>query len=178
MTIYADYTADEQQLLRSSLQAAAVAVSASSLGRKEETGSEGFAAASYILDGASAHVDNTLITSVIVELQRRLATGHPFPDFVAVASAQGARERALETLGELASLLETRAAPPEADGYKRWLLGIAQEVAAAGKEDQGFLGTGGVLVNDAERAALRQISDVLGVADAPTEVDGRPGDPR
>ncbi len=178
MTVYADYTPEEQQILRSSLQAAAVAVSASSLGRKEETGSEGFAAASSILDGAPAHVDNTLITSVIVELQRRLATEQPFPDFVAVASAQGAREGAFETLGELASLLEAKSAPPEADGYKRWLLGIAREVAAAGKEDQGFLGTGGVLVNDAERAALRQISEVLGVADAPMDDDGRHGDPR
>ena len=36
--------------------------------------------------------------------------------------------------------------------------------AAAGKEDQGFLGRGGVEINDAERAALREIAGVLGVA--------------
>ncbi len=45
MTVYADYTSDEQRLLRASLQAAAVAVSAASPGRTEETVSEGYAAA-------------------------------------------------------------------------------------------------------------------------------------
>jgi hypothetical protein len=36
-------------------------------------------------------------------------------------------------------------------------------VARAGKEDQGFLGRGGVLVNDAERAALASIAQTLGL---------------
>jgi hypothetical protein len=54
----------------------------------------------------------------------------------------------------------------ESDAYKRWLLGLAETVAVAGKEDQGFLGMGGVLVNDAERAALRELAGVLGIDDA------------
>ena len=66
MTIYTDYTADEQQLLRKSLQAAAVAVSAASPGRKEETASEGYAAASFILGSRPEYVANTLVTSIIV----------------------------------------------------------------------------------------------------------------
>lgn len=165
MTIYADYDAEEQQLLRASLQATAIAVSAASLGRKEEISSEGFAAASYILESAPGHVENTLITSLIMELERRLAKEQPFPDYIDAATSDGARDRALGTLGELVALLDARSTSAEAGGYKRWLLGLADTVAKAGKEDQGFLGRGGVMVNDAERAALGQLAEVLGVVD-------------
>lgn len=163
MTVYADYDAGEQQLLRSSLQAAAVAVSAASLGRREETSSEGFAAASFILASGPKHVDNTLVMSLLVELERRLDEDQPFPDFLEAATAAGAEDRAMATLRDVAAMLDTRSTPIEAEGFKQWLLEIAMEVARAGKEDQGFLGTGGVLVNDAERAALRRIGEALGL---------------
>jgi hypothetical protein len=41
---------------------------------------------------------------------------------------------------------------------------IATVAAGAGKEDQGFLGRGGVQVNDAERAALHHVAVLLGVS--------------
>lgn len=161
MTIYADYTADEQQLLRDSLLAAAVAISAVSLGRKEETVSEGFAAASFILGSGPDHVRDTLATSMIEELKRRASEDQVFPDYVKVASAQGALESAMTTLRAVAKLLDAKATPDEAADYKRWLLGIARTTAQAGKEHQGFLGTGGVLVDDAEREAYAAIGEVL-----------------
>jgi hypothetical protein len=42
-------------------------------------------------------------------------------------------------------------------------MSIAQAVAAAGKEDQGFLGMGGVKINETERAALAEIAALLGI---------------
>ncbi|HHY55824.1 MAG TPA: hypothetical protein GYA08_10345, partial [Chloroflexi bacterium] len=60
MNLFTDYTSEEQQLLLRSLQAAAVAVSAASLGRKTETISEGFAAASFIMERTQATVGNPL----------------------------------------------------------------------------------------------------------------------
>jgi hypothetical protein len=66
-------------------------------------------------------------------------------------------------LGRAARLLDEKATADEAAGYKSWLLDIAIVVAKAGKEDQGFLGRGGVLVNDAERSALRAIATTLGL---------------
>jgi hypothetical protein len=86
-----------------------------------------------------------------------------FPDYVKVASAPGAREDALGILRSAVTLLDAKATPEEAAGFKGWLMQIATKVAEAGKEDQGFLGRGGVLVNDAERAALQEIATVLGV---------------
>jgi len=163
VTIYADYTPQEQQLLRAAVEAAAVAVSAASSGRKEETVSEGFAAASYVLGSRPDYVANTLVTSLIVDVEARVKAEQPFHDFVEVASKVGAGDAAVSTLRAVVVLLEAKAAPDEARGYKEWLMRVAAVTAQAGKEDQGFLGMGGVAVNDAERAALAEIAEVLGV---------------
>lgn len=163
MTIIAEYTEEEQELLRSALESAAVAVSAASLGRKEETVSEGYAAADLVLKSQVQYVGNTLVTSIIVQLQADLKSGHVFPNYLDVASTPGALDESKIVLGRVAQLVDTKSTPEEAAGYKGWLLQIAQAVAGAGKEDQGFLGRGGVLVNDAERSALASIAQILGV---------------
>jgi hypothetical protein len=173
MSIYAEYTDDEQRLLRASLQGAAVAVSAASPGRPEETVSEGYAAARLILESGPDYVGNTLVTSLIMELERRLKTEQPFPDYTEVAAADGARETALAALRSVSMLLAQKASPEEAAGFKDWLLRIARATAQAGMEDQGFLGRGGVHVNAAEQAALREIEVALGVESAPTTPDSR-----
>ncbi len=66
-------------------------------------------------------------------------------------------------LGRVVRLLDEKATAEEAAGFKAWLLAIAVTVAQAGKEDQGFLGRGGVVVNDAERSALGSIATTLGL---------------
>ncbi|HSM33772.1 MAG TPA: hypothetical protein VK987_06750 [Anaerolineae bacterium] len=167
MSIYADYTADEQQQLRAGLQAAAVAVSAASPGRPEETVSEGFAAARVILESGPDYVANTLVTSMIREVERRLKTEQPFPDYVEVATADGAHEAAIAALHAVSELLDRKASPGEAAGYKEWLLRVARATAEAGMEDQGFLGRGGVQINAAEQGALREIEIALGVRSSP-----------
>lgn len=169
MTVYVDLTEEEQRLLRASLAAAAVAVSTASPGRTEETVSEGFAAASFVLGSRADYVSHPLVSSVIVALEARLHAEQPFPDFVEVATAPGAREWAMETLRSVVAMLDARTAPEDAAAYKEWLMAIAATVADAGKEDQGFLGRGGVQVNEAERAALREIAGVLGRDADPSE---------
>jgi hypothetical protein len=163
MTVYQDFDEKDQWLLRASLEAAAVVVSTASPGRTEETASEGFAAASLVLDSRATYVDNPLVSSVILALEERARAEQRFPDYVEVATAPGAREKSLEILRSVVQLLDARATPDEAAGYRRWLMQIATTVAQAGKEDQGFLGWGGVQVNDAERAALQEIATLLGV---------------
>jgi hypothetical protein len=162
MTVYDQFSEEEQQLLRASLEAAAVAISTASPGRQEETVSEGFAAASFILGSRAGYVADPLISSVILALEQRVRAERPFPDYVEVASAPGARQWAMETLRSAVALLDARAEPGEAASYRQWLMRIARVTAEAGKEDQGFLGRGGVKVNDAERAALAEVARVLG----------------
>jgi hypothetical protein len=163
MSVLSDYSAEEQSLLLRSLQAAAIAISAASPGRKTETVSEGFAAASYIMEVREPYLANPLIGSVQYEIERRADAGDRFPDYTELASAPGAEQAAMQTLASATALLDAKATPEEAAGFKQWLLNIAAKTTEAGKEGGNFLGWGAVAVNDAEKAALQKIAQTLGV---------------
>lgn len=163
MTVIGDLSEDERRVLLRALQAAPVVISAASPGRKEETASEGFAAATAILGSRERYVANALVSSIIVAIEQRIHAEQPFPDYVAAATAPDAEAQAIAALTAGAALLDARCTPEEAAGTKAWLLEIARATAEAGKEDQGFLGRGGVLVNDKERAALALVASTLGI---------------
>ena len=103
-----------------------------------------------------------MVSSVILALEARVRAEEKMPNYVEVASRPDAGTWAMQTLTEAATLL-ARADADEASGYKAWLLEIATTTAAAGKEDQGFLGHGGVAINDAERTAIEAVAGVLGI---------------
>ncbi len=166
MSVLTDYTPDEQRVLLGSLEAAGVAISAASPGKKRETVSEGFAAASYILDSKKEWLGNTLVGTIQFTLQDRSASGDKFPNFYDLATAPGAEAKALDTLRQVTALLDAKTTPEEAAGFKQFLMNIATKTAEAGMEGGNFWGRGAVAVNDAERAALDQIADILGVKHA------------
>ena len=68
----------------------------------------------------------------------------------------------VQSLRDVASLVDTKCSPDEATGYKQWLMGVAEATAEAGKEG-GFLGIGAVRVSDKEKAAMEEISQALGL---------------
>jgi hypothetical protein len=70
-----------------------------------------------------------------------------------------------DRLREAIGILSGKATPEEVDDYKRFVMTVAQTVAAAHKEG-GFLGIGGKPVSDAENRALDEISTALGPAPA------------
>jgi hypothetical protein len=72
---------------------------------------------------------------------------------------------ASERLQEAIRILESKATPEEIDGYKRFVMTVAQAAASAHKEG-GFLGIGGKQVSDAENQALDEISAALGAPPA------------
>jgi hypothetical protein len=120
----------------------------------------------YVLESARDHVAYPLLASISQAITDRAAGGAAFPDYAKVVLEPGARERAEATVRSALALVDAGATAEEAAAYRAWLLGIATAVAQAGMEDQGFLGRGGVLVNDAERAALAGLATILGL-DAP-----------
>jgi len=163
MTLLDEFGPDDRRLLLQGLEAAAVLISTASPGRKEETASEGLAMAVFVMDGAADQVAHPLLESMIRALNARAAAGGTFPDYVKLVAEPDARARATDTLQSAVAAVDAGATPDEAAAYRAWLLGIAVAVAKAGKEDQGFLGRGGVLVNDAERAALGELAGWLGL---------------
>jgi hypothetical protein len=72
---------------------------------------------------------------------------------------------ASERLQEAIRILESKATPEEIDGYKRFVMTVAQAAASAHKEG-GFLGIGGKQISDAENQALDEISTALGAPPA------------
>ena len=65
------------------------------------------------------------------------------------------QDAALEHLRAVAALLEDRATPEEVDGYRRFVLTLAERVAAAHREDD-------QTVSPAEAEAIQQIAGALG----------------
>jgi hypothetical protein len=163
MTLIGELDPADQLLLMQGLEAAAVLISTASLGRKEETASEGLAMASHVLESARDQIAHPLLLSIIGALEERAAQGGAFPDYSRIVTAPDARDRALGIVRSALAVVDAGATPDEASAYRAWLLGIATVVAQAGKEDQGFLGRGGVMVNDAERAALAELASMLGL---------------
>jgi hypothetical protein len=76
-----------------------------------------------------------------------------------------ARRRMVDAAAQAATLVAARACRQEAEGFARWLLWIAEQVAGASGE--GWLGMGR-RISDAERYVLGQLADTLrGVTRAP-----------
>ncbi len=68
---------------------------------------------------------------------------------------------ALQGLEEAVRILESKATPEEVDGYRRFVLGLAERVARAHKEG-GFLGLGGKEISHDEQRVLDEIVTSLG----------------
>jgi hypothetical protein len=77
-----------------------------------------------------------------------------------LVSAKAPKEKLMATLKEAASLVASKS-PTEAAAYRQLVVTVATKVAEAAKEG-GFLGFGGKQVSDAEKAALAEISAVMG----------------
>ncbi len=145
------------------MSAAAVAISAASPGRGFDTAGDGVAAAEFVLGSEGAYLDNTLIGSILYELNRRARADEAFPSFTDQVESADALPNALDALRDVAPLLAARSTPDESSDFRAWLVGIATHTAEAGKEGGNFMGWGDRQVNDAERAMLAQFAEILQV---------------
>jgi len=153
----ADYTKEEWDLIVKSPVMAALAVIAASPSGSIGALKEMFAMGKGLWAGAEG-TTNPLIGALIGDLKAGARPAMPTerPQDLAQAKAQ-----AVAACREVAALLG-RKAPSEAEGFNRWLLGSAQRVAQAAKEG-GFFGIGGVQVSEAEKTALAEVAQALGV---------------
>jgi hypothetical protein len=75
-------------------------------------------------------------------------------------SREASRERWLQDVREGAALVEQKASSDEVEGYKQFIVGLAQRVAEAAKD-----------ISDEERLAVEEIAEALGTsAPGPGEV--------
>jgi hypothetical protein len=95
------------------------------------------------------------------ELLDEIVASPPQLDPRQLTSPEALQSKTLDGLAEAVRILDAKATPEEVDGYRRFVLGLAERVAQAHKEG-GFLGVGGQAISDEEQRALDEIVATLG----------------
>ncbi len=89
------------------------------------------------------------------ELLDEIVSAKPEIDHTRFRSYDELKEHGLQHLRDAVSVLERKATPQELDDYRQFVVGLAEKVAAAHRED-------GVAVSAPEQAAIQEISSSLG----------------
>jgi hypothetical protein len=158
MSTKADFSADEWDLLRTSPMMAGLLVVAASPSGPVGLVQESVAMSRMILDAANT-AQTPLLKSLADDIKSSMSVAKAPPG----ATPAAVQEAATEILRRTSELLGQKATPEEATEVKEWLTKIARATAEATKEG-GFLGFGGTLVSDQEKAAIARVNSSLGVA--------------
>jgi hypothetical protein len=140
MTTSADFTPEEWEVVREGPTSAGMIVSTAQRGG---TFREAFAMAKAYAEARQEHGDS--------ELLDELVSHKPDMDHTRTHSAEELKEHGLQRIREAVAVVEQKATPQELDEYRRFVVSLAQRVAAA-KSD----------VSEAETAAIAEISAALG----------------
>jgi hypothetical protein len=95
------------------------------------------------------------------DLIDEIVSARPELDQNRFRSPEELRDGGPRRIREAVELLGQKATPEEVEGYRKFVLSLAERVAAAHKEG-GFLGVGGEEVSDAEQKALDEVASALG----------------
>lgn len=159
MGVKETFTAEEWRTLLRAPMLVSYAVAGAAPSDEQGYIQEMSAVADAIYEGGQKASPDSLVSAVVAEIvanaedNERGAT-----EKISVGDVRG---RALANSREVADLLQAKASAEDADTYKRWLLAVAQNVAAAAKEG-GFLGFGGAQVSKSESATINEIAAALG----------------
>jgi hypothetical protein len=128
------------------------------------SGEDGFiqemsAVADAIIAGGQQASKGSLLEAVVADIMANAQDELRGP--TETISVREIKSRALDNCRSVAALLQTKASAEESAEYKRWLLAVAQRVAAAAKEG-GIFGFGGTQVNESEAATINEIATALG----------------
>lgn len=150
MTTQSDFTEQEWDLLREGpTTAGMIVLTAAHGGTFRETLAMGKAYAE-----AHEHPGES-------ELVDALVAAKPKAEHTRFHSPEELKEHGLQLLHDAADLLAGKATSEESDGYRRFVLSLAEKVAAAHRE-------GDVAISDPERRALDEIAASLGSSPSAT----------
>ena len=148
MTGKTDFTDEEWELLREApTNAGMIVVTAQGGGTIRES----FAMAKAYAEARQQHGESQLLDELIAE--------KPKVDRTRAHSVDELKQHGLQQLRDAAALFERKATPDELEGYRRFVLALADKVASAHRE-------GDVSVSPAEHAAIDEISAALGPSSA------------
>jgi hypothetical protein len=142
----ADFTEEEWKLVLEGPPTAGLVVAAAQRGG---TFREAFAISKSYVEARKEHGESELLDEI--------ASAKPELDRHKLGSGPELKDNGLKIIRDAAALVETKATPDEVDEYKRFVITLAHNVAAAHREH-------GTDVSPAEQAALDEIATTLGVA--------------
>ncbi|HUO71136.1 MAG TPA: hypothetical protein VMU39_10190 [Solirubrobacteraceae bacterium] len=144
MTAKTQFTEQEWELiLEGPPSAGMIVVTAQRGGTFRET----FAIAKAYTEARQQHGESELLDEIV--------SAKPEMDHTRYHSFEELKEHGLQRLRDAVALLEAKATPAEVDGYRRFVVALAEKVANAHRE-------GDTAVSDAEQAAINEISEALG----------------
>jgi hypothetical protein len=151
MTKKAEFNAEEWELVLSAPPSAGLIVATAQRGG---TFRESFSIAKAYTEARQRHGDSELLDEIVA--------AKPDMDLKRYSSAEELERELLQRLRDAVALVEQKATPEEAEGYKRFIVDLAERVAEAHKE--GFLGLTGDRVSEAEGEAIQKIKEAVGAA--------------
>jgi hypothetical protein len=161
MATKADFTADEWKQIQRAPFMAGLAVVAASPSGPFGVVKEMFAVGKMLAEVKTQGSSNDLVKGLVADLETG-AREQNAPAELQGKTPDQVRSFAIESCRQAAALIEKKAKPDEAQGFKQWLVSAAQKVGEAAKEG-GFLGFGGTQVSEQEAATIKELSTALGL---------------
>jgi hypothetical protein len=144
MTGSADFAPEEWNVVREGPTSAGMIVSTAQRGGSFR---EAFAMAKAYTEARKEHGDSELLDEIV--------SHKPDMDHAKAHSAEELKEHGLQRIREAVALVEAKATPAELEDYRRFVISLANRVAAAKTESDDKP------VSDAEAAAIAEITQAL-----------------
>lgn len=152
------FTPDEWKSLLKAPMLAAYAVAGAAPSKQDDFIREMAAVADGVVEGEQRAAKDSLLGTIIAEIVANAEDAQRGQ--TEKLSLDEVRSRVLETCRDVAAALETKADAQEAYEYKRWVLVVAEKVAAAAKEG-GLFGFGGEQISGSEIATINEIGEAI-----------------
>jgi hypothetical protein len=161
MATKTDFTAEEWKQIQRAPFMAGLAVVAASPSGPFGVVKELFAVGKMLGEVKTQGTSNDLIKALVADIEAG-AKDLSAPAELKGKTPEQVKSYAIESVRQVATLIDKKTKPDEAQGFKQWLVSVAQKVAEAAKEG-GFLGFGGTRVSEEEAATIKELSTTLGV---------------
>lgn len=160
MSVKDKFTPDEWKNLRKAPMLCAYAVAGAAPSKQDGFVQEMAAVADGIVEGEQRASKDTLLGAVVADIVANAEDDTRGQ--TERLSLDEVKSRALDTCRSVAATLEGKVSHEEAYEYKRWILVVAEKVAAAAKEG-GIFGFGGEQISGSEIATINEIGEAISI---------------
>ncbi|MCA1564425.1 MAG: hypothetical protein LC803_01965 [Acidobacteria bacterium] len=160
MTVKDKFTPEEWKSLLRAPMLAAYAVAGAAPSKQDDFVREMGAVAEGVIEGEGRAAKGSILEAVIADIYANADDDQRGP--TEKLALDEVKVRALTTCRAAATALETKAGAEEAYEYKRWVLVVAEKVAAAAKEG-GVFGFGGEQISGSEIATINEIGEAIAI---------------